>query len=122
MFDSLKKAVSEAQESPYPFIREDEHGDSLSHFAADTKIVTSERSNGIILVGRSANIERLSEFIRESVDVAPKEGKSILHTYDLQYLDAKTFAPQLQKIVSSLIQADTQATQAMPRTGKERFF
>ncbi len=120
VLDSLKKAAGEEQQQ-YPFIRSDSHTDSFTHFAADTKIIVEERSNGIILVGRTANIERIREFITQSIDLGPEKGQSILHSYDLQYLDAQTFAPQLQKIVSSFTQSGSQATQNIPQ-GTERFF
>lgn len=118
VLDTLKKAAGEGEN---PFIRSDATTDNFSHFGADTKIFADERQNGIILIGRVNNIERIAEFIEESVDIAPERGQSILHSYDLQYLDAQTFAPQLQKIVTSYTSGE-QATQQQPTQGTTRFF
>ena len=120
IFDSIKKAAGE-EHSAYPFIRDDTQPESFAHFAADTKVVPDERGNGVIIIGRPAHTERISDFITQSLDVAPDEGLSILHAYNLQYLDAQTFAPQLQKIVSSFTQ-EGQAKQAHAPQGQERFF
>ncbi len=117
VLESLKKAAGDEQDM-YPFMpRTDTH----SHFAADTKIVPDERNNAVILIGPTANINRIADFIKQSIDQEPEEGKSILHVYELQYLDAQTFAPQLQKIISSFIAAGAQATQ-QAQEGTERFF
>ncbi len=118
VFDALKKASGEPEQAPFPFIRRESRQD-ISRFAADTVIAGDERTNSLILIGRRNNIERISEFVREYMDVSQESGKSILHVYDLQYLDAQAFAPVLQNLVSYQA-SDTQATQ-VPTTGPERF-
>ena len=119
VFDALKKAAGESQEAPLPFIRHETRQD-ISRFAADTVIASDERTNSLILMGRRNNVDRISEFVHEHMDVSQESGKSILHVYDLQYLDAQAFAPLLQNLVSYQV-GETQATQA-PTTGPERFF
>ena len=119
VFDSLKKAAGADGAQPSPFIRSDSKGD-ISYFAADTKIVADERTNALILMGRETAVERISDFVHEYMDVPQESGQSILHTYDLQYLDAQAFAGVLQNIVSPAA-AGAQATQG-PVTGPERAF
>ncbi len=119
VFESLRKAAGQDGTQPPPFIRSDSKGD-VSYFAADTKIISDDRTNALILMGRETAVERISDFVHEFMDVPQESGQSILHTYDLQYLDAQTFAGVLQNIVSPAA-AGTQATQG-PITGPERSF
>ena len=121
LFDALKKASGDSGQGP-AFIRSDPGADALTFFTRDTTIIADERRNGIIIMGRQANVERITDFIHDSVDTEPDKGGSILHHYDLQYLDAKTFAPLLQQIVSSFIMNGTQATQKPVRRGEEHTF
>ncbi|MBY0110056.1 MAG: hypothetical protein K2X90_03030 [Candidatus Babeliaceae bacterium] len=63
-------------------------------------LVADNRLNAIILSGSSPTIELIKDLIAE-LDQPVDSGRSILHVYELQYLDATTFAPILQKIVKS---------------------
>lgn len=120
VFDSLKKASGDAAQ-PSPFIRGDARVESLSYFAADTKIIADDRNNSLIVMGRESAVERIAEFIEQYMDTAPETGKSILHYYDLQYLDAKLFADVLTRIVLPPATAGFQAS-AGPAFGPERYF
>jgi len=71
----------------------------VPYFSGFTKVIPEERLNKLILLGKSQAVERLKSFIREYIDVAPDSGESVLHIYQLQYLDATSFAPALQNIV-----------------------
>ncbi|MFZ5953814.1 MAG: hypothetical protein ACOYT8_01800 [Candidatus Dependentiae bacterium] len=57
------------------------------------------RTNSIILRGRAQAVERLKDFIMKYIDVEIGTGKSILHVYQLQYLDADSFVPVLESII-----------------------
>lgn len=88
------------------------------------KIVADKRNNRLIVFGKKQAIERVREFIQKHIDVELESGNSILHTYQLQYLDAKSFAPTLQEIVKSqriggTEQSKTESTQG---GGTERWF
>lgn len=120
MFDTLKKAAGEAAEKT-PFIRSDAKTESLSYFAADTKIIADDRQNTLIIMGRQSAVERIAEFVEDSIDQTPESGKSILHYYDLQYLDAKSFADVLTKVVAPPPAVGFQATVG-PSGGPERYF
>lgn len=120
VFETLRKAAGgETAPTVRPAMRQDPQADTIAYFAADTKLVTDERTNSLILMGRETAVARLSEFIQEYIDTPPQSGKSILHTYDLQYLDAPSFAKILQDIVSA--QAASQS-QSAPSAGPYRFF
>ncbi len=71
------------------------------YFAPNTHIAADERRNTVILMGRENAVQRLKEFIQEYMDAAPESGRSILHVYDLQYLDAEAFARILQGLIES---------------------
>ncbi len=114
IFDSLKKASAPAEGAG-------QVESSAAPFGSDTTVIADTMRNGIILMGYSDHLEKITDFITESLDVPQENGKSILHSYDLEYLDAATFAPALQKIVGSLL-VSGQATQAPVRRGQEHFF
>ena len=106
---SLKIASQDSQGRK--FIRSDADADSLLLYAEDTHIVADPIRNGVILLGRKNNVERIADFIQNSLDVPQASGETILHFYDLQYLDAQKFASVLTRIVSSTLPQETQATQ-----------
>ena len=68
--------------------------------ANQVHLVADNRLNAIILSGSAPSVERIKDLIAE-LDQPVESGRSILHVYELQYLDAPTFAPILQKIVKS---------------------
>lgn len=88
-------------ESPNPYRLDTKKTKEIPYFSGFTKIIPLEevRLNKLILLGRPQAIERLKDFIKKYIDVAPDSGESILHVYHLQYLDAREFADVLQKIV-----------------------
>lgn len=120
VFETLRKAVGE--ESTSPFLRADTKVNTISYFAADTKIVPDIRNNQLILMGRESAVSRIIDFIHENVDTPLETGDSVLHYYDLQYLNAKEFAIILQEIVNQRPSGGgDQATQAAGG-GPERYF
>lgn len=118
VFNLLKTAAGDSVSSP--FLRES-HASTFSYFNTDTKIIPDNRTNSVIIMGQTTAIERIKDFIYEHIDVLPQSGKSILHVYDLQYLDSEKFAPILQKIVSSQPTSAGQADQEVSN-GVHRFF
>lgn len=118
VLETLKKAAGEERTSP--FIRADTKA-STSFFAADTQIVADTRNNSLILMGRQTAVERIKDFIKNHVDNPQDSGQSVLHYYDLQYLNAQEFAGILQDIVRSNLSSGDQATAARVG-GPQRFF
>ncbi len=82
------------------------------------------RLNKLIILGRPQAVERLKDFIKQYIDVAPDSGKSILHVYQLQYLDAQQLAPVLNQIVQGATSGGPNQASAGDTTagGIERFF
>lgn len=89
-------------------------------FSRHTKIIAEERLNALIILGRPQAVDRIEHFIHNYIDVELESGKSILHVYQLQYLDASTFEPILQKIVESTLPGGTGQARAAIQT--ERSF
>ncbi len=118
IFENLKAAAGGDGAS---FIRGGEKGNSLNFFAEDTSVIADPRQNNLILMGRQAAIERISDFVKDYMDMPQESGKSILHSYDLQYLDATEFAEVLSRIVAPLVTTGTQAT-GEATAGPERYF
>jgi len=96
----------------------------VPYFSTFTKIIPEERSNSLIVLGRSQAVDRIQNFIKEYIDVELESGKSILHIYKLQYLDAETFGPVLTKIIESSRIGGSEQAQATGKevSGTERFF
>ena len=94
-----------------------------STYFKKVRIIPDLRTNRLIVFGRPQSIERVRDFIHKYIDVETESGKSILHVYQLQYLDAHKFKDVLARIVKSeriggTEQSKTGATQG----GTERFF
>ncbi len=68
-------------------------------FSNPLKIVANERRNNLIILGRAQAIDRVRNFIKNYIDIPPDSGKSILHVYELQYLDAASFAEVLKNVL-----------------------
>jgi len=93
------------------------------YFPKNMKIIADGRTNSLILLGRQQAIERVKEFIFTYIDVSLGSGKSILHTYKLQYFDAESFAETLRTIVTPAAGNGTRQSEgAAEATGPERFF
>lgn len=116
IFEKLKAAAG--PEKQPPFYRAEHKAGGISFFAQDTKIVPDARNNALILMGRESAVRRISEFVHDYIDVIPQSGKSILHYYDLQYLNAQQFDKVLQNMVRT--EPAAQAAEAAAG-GPERF-
>lgn len=88
------------------------------------RIVPDPRTNRLIVFGRPQAVQRVKDFIHKYIDVELESGKSILHVYQLQYLDAVKFEPVLRSIVESSRIGGTEQSKAGTITvgGTERFF
>jgi general secretion pathway protein D len=77
----------------------------IPFFSPSTKVIPVARTNTLILLGESQAIDRLKDFIYTHLDVdlskQSPDAESVLHVYKLQYLDADTLAPILQRIVDA---------------------
>lgn len=78
---------------------------SVDYFPQGTKIVLEERTNSLILLGPSAAIKKIEDFIVNYVDTALKEVESPLHIYELQYTEAVQMAEILKQVTDSSGQA-----------------
>ena len=93
-------------------------------FSKHLKIVANERRNNLVVLGRPQAIDRTRNFIKNYLDVAQDSGKSILHTYKLQYLNAASFAKVLENVLFQKQEGGTeQATGGrQATTGPQRYF
>jgi general secretion pathway protein D len=74
------------------------NGDT-SYFSKTTKVIPDPRSNSLIILGRAEAVNKLKNFIYDYIDVPVESGDSLIHVYELQYLDAQTFAENLRAII-----------------------
>ncbi len=118
VLNTLRKAVK-TNDTSFS-IRADDQGNQINYFGADLEIISDTRQNALIIMGREQAVNVISKFIKDYVDLPANLGKSILHYYELQYLDAKEFAPILQDIVTTQNQ-NKQSEQAY-QMGPLRFF
>lgn len=86
-------------ENANPYRLDTKKAKEIPYFSGFTKIIPEPRLNKLIILGRPQAVERLKDFIKKYIDVAPDTGESILHVYHLQYLNAREFASVLQNII-----------------------
>lgn len=88
------------------------------------RVVPDPRTNRLIVFGRPQAVQRVRDFIHKYIDVELESGKSILHVYQLQYLDAVRFEPVLRSIVESSRIGGTEQSKAgaVAQGGTERYF
>jgi general secretion pathway protein D len=108
IFDSLRMAAD--TDTLRTFIRSDPAADAFTYLSQDTRVVSDPQRNGIILMGRKNNIERIIGLIKDLLDVPQDKGDSVLHYYDLNYLDSMQIAPILNRIVAASLPSGEQAT------------
>ena len=94
------------------------------YFSKHIKIVANERRNSLIVLGRPQAIDRTRNFIKNYLDVAQDSGKSVLHTYKLQYLNAADFAKVLESVLLQRQQGGTEQSTTGRQTavGPQRYF
>lgn len=94
-----------------------------TYFSSNIKVIPEPITNSLIVLGRAQAVERVKDFIFKYIDIELESGKSILHVYELQYLDAKGFAPILRNIVESARSGGTEQSKAgQSQGGIERLF
>lgn len=104
-------------------LRSDTKTEPSLYFSTNISVVADTRTNKLYLIGRQSAVTRLRDFIREYLDADPDSGRSILHVYDLQYLDAETFATTLQNIVATPPGSSDGGDQSTSSaSGPERYF
>lgn len=97
---------------------------AATYFSQNVRVIPEPRTNSLIVLGRVQAVERIKDFIFKYIDVQLESGRSILHIYALQYLDADEFAPVLQRIVDSSASGGTGQSSAgeSGQSGTERLF
>lgn len=87
----------------------------VSYFPPNTKVLALGRTNAIVIMGSAKSIRTVKDFIIKYIDHPLESGESILHIYDLQYLNAEDFQVILQDLVNKPItgQAQTQGGQVI---------
>ncbi len=96
LLQSLQEPT-EAEKKQSPLLPKPASG--ATYFSRNVKILPFGAKNAIILLGKQTDIGRIKEFTQKYLDVALDSGKSVLHVYKLQYLDATPFAGVLTEIV-----------------------
>lgn len=112
------------QTEPHRYKQDIRKRPEATYFSQNIRLIPEPRTNSLILMGRTQAVDRVRNFIENYVDVEVSGGKSVLHTYKLQYLDATDFAVVLQNIVSSNKTGSTGQSRGSMGVGggTERFF
>ena len=74
-------------------------GKTSFYFRPNTRIIADPRTNSLTVLGTESAVNRIKTFVIEVMDQLLESGKSILHIYDLQYLESEKIAKVLQKMV-----------------------
>jgi general secretion pathway protein D len=117
--DNILKTTQQFQ--PYN-VKQPQKSDT-AYFEKDTRIMAEKRTNSLIVVGRAQAVDRIKEFVFNNLDIAIDSGKSVLHVYELQYLNAEQFAKVLTAIVTASPDGGTgQSRTGDAKGGTERYF
>jgi general secretion pathway protein D len=76
-----------------------------TYFSPQIKVVQDIRNNALIFLGKKNAIEKLSNFVKNEIDLPQEAGQNIIHIYDLKYLDSIKTAPILNSLVSGRVQS-----------------
>lgn len=94
-----------------------------SYFSPQTKVIQDPKTNSIILMGKKDALLKLRNFIETEIDIIQDSQESVVHVYNLKYLDAKKIAPILQSLVNGQSQQQgSQSVQAAGTAGPFRTF
>ena len=81
-------------------VREPTTTKQATYFPANTKVLALTRTNDLVIMGTTKAIRTVKDFIIKYIDHHLESGESILHLYDLQYLNAEDFQVILAKLVA----------------------
>lgn len=70
-----------------------------NYFPSNTRVIPIERLNAVVIMGSTKAIDVVRNFIVKYLDHPLESGKSIIHLYDLQYLNAKEAADVLTQLL-----------------------
>lgn len=76
-----------------------------AYFSNAIKIIPENKTNALILLGKSDAINKMISFVKEFVDIPQESGNCTVHVCELKYLDARKLAPVLQAMVTGKNQA-----------------
>lgn len=89
-----------------------------AYFSPNARLIPIAYRNAVIILGRTQAVDRIREFIINNIDQEPKTGKSVLHVYQLQYLDAEPFVEILTKAVTKTVSAANDRIQSSSEQGE----
>lgn len=72
----------------------------VEYFSPTTRIIPEERTNSLILLGRSESIDKIVNFITTKIDTEIKEAESPLHIFELQNIDAVQVKDILKQVTA----------------------
>lgn len=90
-----------------------------SFFSPQLKIVQDGKNNALILLGKKDAINKLVDFITTTIDIPQEDGSSLVHVYDLQYLESKKIAPILQDLVNGTVSGEGSDQQSIKDVGNK---
>lgn len=115
----IKVAANDTQNA---FIGTNPKSETSVLFPTGTKVIANQQQNSLIILGRESAVMRIKDFVDQYIDIPQATGKSILHVYDLQYLDSRQFAPVLQNILLGRLERGQSTGQGALLGGPERYF
>ena len=74
------------------------------YFSETTRVTALPRTNQIAILGKKDAVARVKEFIEKYIDIPlDPEGtaKTLIHVYDLKFLDAQNFKKVLDRVIKS---------------------
>ncbi len=90
---------SKAEDNRYPWMQPEKKPAQRKRYFSENTRVVALKNNTIVIFGKQDAIDRVRDFIHKYIDVPLGAGESIVHIYDLQFLDAKSVYDSLGKLL-----------------------
>ena len=87
------------------------------YFQGNPRVIPYPRRNLLLILGNTQTVKRIKELVRDTFDRPAKSGKSVIRTYDLQYLKADEFAGVLQKVIENARSGGTEQSRGEKTSG-----
>jgi general secretion pathway protein D len=113
--DIFKNKLFTGQQTQPGATPREQGAQQASYFLPNTRVFALERSNSMVIMGSVKAIRVVKDFLVKYIDKPLESGESILHLYDLQYLNAEDYAGVLQKLVNPASSDQTTAKAVGPR-------
>jgi general secretion pathway protein D len=116
LIEIIKKQIIGITPNQPHFLFNEPKTESAVLFPKSLRLAAEPRTNSIIIMGKPSAVERMKEFIQDVLDAPLEHGASILHYYELEYVNAV----ELEEVVRSVF-TQSSTDQSSQQSASEMF-